>query len=326
MTKPIASIAMMMLYEEGHFLFSDPVARFIPAFKEVKVYVEPHFRGIRASALQREITLHDLMTHTSGLTYGLFDESPVERMYQEKKILRPDRTIAEIIEDLVTLPLLHQPGSKWQYSVSTDVLGRVIELVSGMTLDVFLKERIFKPLGMSDTAFYVPEEKKERFAMLYGLNPQGKLTQIKPLLSSFSASQRLFSAGGGLVSTITDYMRFCQMMAGGGELNGSRLVGRKSIELMTLNHLAPALMPIEIGGSKLHGYGFGLGVRVMTDVAATGLLGSIGEYGWGGAASTYFLIDPQEALIAILMTQFMPSDYYPIREQFKTAIYQAIVD
>ncbi|MGB0389289.1 MAG: serine hydrolase domain-containing protein [Ardenticatenaceae bacterium] len=329
MTKPITSIGIMMLYEEGHFLLSDPVSKFIPAFKELKVVVGQDYErmDVLVGSLEREITLHDLLTHTSGLSYGLFEGHPVDDMYRDKNILGKDQTLAEMIEKIVSLPLVGQPGKVWQYSVATDVLGRVIQVVSGKSFDRFIEERILQPLGMSDTAFYVSQEKQKRFASLYALRPEtGQLAQIPSLLSNYSPSVRFFSGGGGLVSTATDYMRFCQMLLNGGELDGVRLVGRKTIELMTINHLPPELVPIALGETVLNGYGFGLGFRVMTNLAQGQVIGSEGEYGWGGAASTFFFIDPQEELIGILMTQFMPSSYYPIRDQFKTAVYQALID
>ena len=327
MTKPITSIGIMMLYEEGHFLLSDPVSKFIPAFKDLKVFAGLNNKGFKVTDLEREITLHDLLTHTSGLTYGLFEGHPLEDIYRETELFRADQTIAEMIDKLVQLPLFSQPGSTWQYSVSTDVLARVIEVVSGQSFNTFLQERILQPLGMSDTAFYLSEVKVNRFAALYGLSPEtGQLAEVPPLFNRFLPTQRFFSGGGGLVSTATDYMRFCQMLLNGGELDGVRLVGRKTIELMTINHLPPDLIPIVVGSMVLSGYGFGLGFRVMTDVTKSKVLGSVAEYGWAGAASTYFFVDPQEELIGILMTQFMPSSYYPIRDEFKTAVYQALVD
>ena len=326
MTKPLTSLSIMMLYEEGRFLLSDPVSKFIPGFKEIKVFAGQDEHGLQLAELEREITLHDLLTHTGGLTYGLFGDHPVDAMYQEKKVIG-SRTLSEMVDKLVTLPVLAQPGTLWNYSVSTDVLGHIIELVSGQSLDDFFNQRIIEPLNMVDTAFYVPEEKQERFASLYTLNGNsGTLMKVNPLMSNYTRSQRFLSGGGGLVSTITDYMRFCQMLLNGGKYGDTRFVSRKTIDLMTMNHLPNALMPIILRTTTLLGYGFGLGGRVMVDVAQSQQLGSAGEYGWGGAASTYFFIDPQEELIGILMTQFMPSDYYPIRTEFKTLVYQALVD
>lgn len=326
MTKPLTSLSIMMLYEEGRFLLSDPVSKFIPGFKEIKVFAGQDENGIRLAELEREITLHDLLTHTGGLTYGLFGNHPVDALYQEKKVIG-SRTLSEMVDKLVRLPVLAQPGTLWNYSVSTDVLGHIIELVSGQSLDVFFNERIIEPLNMVDTAFYVPEEKQERFASLYTLNGNsGTLMKVNPLMSNYTRSQGFLSGGGGLVSTISDYMRFCQMWLNGGKYGKTRFVSRKTIDLMTMNHLPNDLMPIKLNTTHLLGYGFGLGGRVMVDVAQSQQLASAGEYGWGGAASTYFFIDPQEELIGILMTQFMPSDYYPIRTEFKTLVYQALVD
>jgi len=323
MSKPITSVAVMMLYEEGHFQLDDAVSKFIPEFKDVKVFVKKSEAGVEVTKPEREITIRDLLTHTSGLAYGLNKDTAVDEMYQEEKMLKWDETLEEKVGRLVKLPLANQPRSAWRYSMSVDVLGYLVEEVSGKRLDVFLEERIFRPLGMGDTGFYVPEEKMGRFAELYGREEDGDLEHNDTLYwGDFSKLPRFLSGGGGLVSTASDYIRFCQMLLNGGELDGVRLLGRKTVEFMTTNHLPDELIRQR---TLTKGYGFGLGFAVLMDVAQSGSLGSAGEYKWGGAASTGFWIDPEEELIGILMTQFMP---YTGRftQEFKVLTYQAIVD
>jgi CubicO group peptidase (beta-lactamase class C family) len=323
MTKPITSVAVMMLYEEGHFQLDDPVSKFIPEFKNVKVFVRKTEAGFELAGPKREITIRDLLTHTSGLAYGMDKDTPVEEMYKEADLFRFDETLEKMIQRLVKLPLANQPGSRWRYSIATDVLGYLVEVVSGKRFDVFLEERIFGPLGMEDTGFYVPDEKIGRFAAMYRPEEKGGLKRDdKVEWGTFSKSTRLLSGGGGLVSTASDYMRFAQMLLNKGELDGTRLLGRKTVELMTANHLPDELIR---QGNMTKGYGFGLGFAVLMDVAQSESLGSEGEYMWGGAASTGFWIDPEEGLIGILMTQFMPYNDRFARE-FKVLTYQAIAD
>ena len=323
MSKPITSVAMMMLYEEGYFQLNDPVSKFIPEFKEVKVFVKKSEEGVEVAELKRQITIRDLLAHTSGLAYGLGKDTPVDEMYQEAKMLKWDETLEEKVGRLVKLPLANQPGSAWRYSISVDVLSRLVEVISGRRFDVFLEERIFGPLGMEDTGFYVPEEEIGRFAELYKRGKNDDLERNDTLYwGDFSKQPWFLSGGGGLVSTASDYMRFCQMMLNGGELDGVRLLSRKSVELMTANHLTKELIR---QGSMTKGHGFGLGFAVLMDVAQSEALGSEGEYSWGGAASTGFWIDPEEELIGILMTQFMPYNGRFTKE-FKVLTYQAIVD
>jgi CubicO group peptidase (beta-lactamase class C family) len=335
MTKPITSVALMMLYEEGRFQLNDPVSKFIPKFADVKVFAGATEEGIELDELEREITIWHLLTHTAGLTYDFFEDSPVDAMYLEADLHQPDRTAEEVVHKIVKLPLVHQPGSAWRYSMATDVLGYLIEVISGMTLDVFFEEKILKPLGMEDTDFYVPEAKLDRFATEYGpstgsgqapMENGGMELLDAPATSQYTKPPRFLSGGTGLVSTASDYMRFTQMLLDGGELDGTRLLGRKTVELMTINHLPDELIPIQLAPHTLHGCGFGLGFRVLVDVAQAGRLGSEGEFGWGGAASTSFFVDPKENLIGLLLTQLMPSRYYPIRNEFKVLVYQALVD
>lgn len=328
MTKPITCVAMMMLYEEGRFQLDDPISKFIPAFADVKVFGKTNDGKIKLSDLEREITIRDLMTHTSGLTYGSFEASPVAAMYQEAGLFNRARTLQENVQELVKLPLVNQPGTVWRYSVSTDVLGHLVELIADMPFDAFLEQRIFAPLHMTDSGFYVPKEKIDRFAALYSPADNGRLELTDPpATGEYSKPPSLFSGGGGLVSTTTDYLQFAQMVLNGGELDGTRLLGRKTIEFMTTNHIPDQLMPLQIAHDwVLHGYGYGLGFGVIMNVAQSQVLGSSNISGWGGAASTHFWIDPKEELLGIIMTQLSPIYYYPIEQQFKVLIYQALVD
>jgi CubicO group peptidase (beta-lactamase class C family) len=340
MTKPVASVALMMLYEEGRFELTDPVSRFIPGFApgqgdlaDLMVFSAATNRGVIVGDLEREMTIKHLLTHTAGLAYGLSADSPIEALYQEAGIFGSGPLyimqvpLPDMVQRLVELPLAYQPGDEWRYSLATDVLGYLVEVISDMPLDVFFEEKIFRPLGMEDTAFYVPEEKLERLAALYGPAEGGGVQLLDaPATSAFARPTRCLSGGIGLVSTVSDYVRFAQMLLNGGELEGARLLGRKTVELMTMNHLPDELIPIQVGAHTLHGCGFGLGFRVRVDVARSGMLGSVGEYGWGGYASTSFFVDPRESLVGLLLTQLAPSRYYPIRNEFKVLVYQALVD
>lgn len=341
MTKPIISVALMMLHEKGHLQLFHPISRFIPAFRDLKVYAGQGESGQLAD-LEREVTVRDLLTHTSGLTYHFLVNGPVEEMYRKARV-NSEKPLAEFVDDLLRLPLAFQPGTAWRYSYACDVLAYLIEVITGQPIDVYLRENLFDPLGMVDTGYYVPQEKLERFAAQYGSGNirQPDMTVIKwygdaaagvndlisgPGDSLESKPHNVLRGGTGLVSTALDYLRFCQMLLNMGELDGVRLLGRKTVELMTTNHLAPELMPIEVGGVYLLGYGWGLGVRVLVDVAQSQITGSEGEYGWAGAAGTYFWIDPKEEFIGIQMAQFQPGAYHQIRQDFRVMAYQAIVD
>ncbi len=323
MTKPITSVALMMLFEQGLVRLADPVTKFIPEFKKVKVWVnEGEFAD-----LVREITVHDLLMHTAGLSYGDYDETltPVDKLYDQADVFNTDMTLHEMMRRIADLPLVHQPGEVWRYSVATDVVGRLIEVISDISLADFLDEKILRPLGMEDTAFSVPAEKMGRFATLYGMTEKGALEVLDTVVGGDYVNVRLHSGGHGLVSTAADYLRFAQLVLNGGELDGVRLLGRKTMELMTTNHIPPTLLPLEMV-DPWPGFGFGLGFRVLLDVPQAGVMGSVGSHGWAGWASTYFWVDPQEQLIGILMLQYIPSGTYPISEDFRTAVYQALVD
>lgn len=326
MTKPVTSVALMMLFEQGLVRLEDPVTRLIPEFKKLKVL---NADGTLID-LKREITVHDLLTHTAGLSYGEYEEGFVDGIFPEESIYQADITSEEFIGRLSDLPLISQPGERWFYSAATDVAGYLVEVIAGMTLADFFEEEIFKPLGMIDTAFIVPGEKSERLAALYKAGDQGalKVSGDDPDYD-YSVRTRFYAGGQGLVSTAADYLRFAQLLLNKGELDGVRLLGRQSVALMTMNHLSPALMPMHFNGvvDKVRpGIGYGLGFNVLIDVARLGTMGSAGDFGWGGNAETFFWVSPQERLIAILLTQCRPSLTYPIRNEFRTLVYQALVD
>ena len=329
MTKPITSVAVMMLYEEGHFSLDDTVGKFIPELASMKVFDGMGETGMRFVEQERPITIRHLLTHTAGLSYGFHQDSPVETMYRAADVTNPDSNLQEMAEKLGSLPLINQPGTKWRYSVATDVLGYFVQVVSGQPFDEFLRERILTPLGMPDTSFFAPEEKLHRVATVYTARNGGIAPANDVLVGRFTRPHTLFSGGGGLVSTASDYMRFCQMLLNGGVLGDARLLAPKTVEMMRSNHLTDDMRPFAVGqsnASDTKGCGFGLGFRVVMDIAQHGIIGSNGIYSWGGAASTVFWIDPQEELIAILLTQFMPSLYYPLRREFQIATYQAMVE
>ena len=331
MTKPITTVAALMLYEEGCFQLDDPVARFLPAFSQTRVYAGGSAESFETEPLARPITVHDLMTHTSGLTYAFQDEHPVDALYRRHGIefnanLGP---LADLVEATAAQPLAFQPGTRWNYGVSTDVLGRLVEIWSGLSLDAFLAKRIFAPLGMTDTGFHVPEEQRERFASNYTRPDGGGLALVDAASESrFLEPAATLSGGGGLVSTAADYLRFTRMLRGRGTLGDTRLLGRKTVEHMTANQLPGDLADMgqpRFSETPFTGVGFGLGVSVMLDPAKARIVGSPGEYAWGGMASTAFWVDPAEDLIVLLLTQLSPSSTYPIRRELRVLAYQALL-
>ena len=314
MTKPITSIAVMMLYEEGHFQLGTPVSELIPAFKDMQVYTE---NGEDIVDTETEMTVKHLLTHTSGLIYGGDGEHPINQRYRDANYYRGD--LAYMAQELGKIPLYCHPGSAWNYGMSTDVLGYLVEVVSGMSFAEFLETRIFNPLGMNDTAFSVPDEKADRYMTLYEPAEDGGIQVIENAPVSSGPLSFFHSGGAGLQSTAADYLRFCQMLLNDGELDGERLLGKKTVELIRVNHISDDWQPLERTGC-----GFGLGFAVVTDVADTHSLGSLGAYSWGGLASTTFWIDPVEELIGILMTQLIGDS--PFHAQFRVLTYQSIVD
>ncbi len=338
MTKPLTSTAIMMLYEEGRFQLDDPVSKFIPGFANPRVYAGGSRGKIDSVPAEREINFRDLLTHTSGLTYGFMESNPVDALYRAKDgvdFQTADTSLKQVVQKLATFPLIAQPGKAWNYSVATDVSGYLVEVISGQPFQVYLKDKVLNPLGMVDTDFHVPADKHERFAANYQAGPSnangaGKLELIDdPGKSRYLNPRKVNSGGGGLVSTASDYLRFCKFMLNKGELDGVRLLGRKTVELMTMNHLkgdmADMGMP-RFSESTYYGIGFGLGFSVMIDPAKAHILGTPGEYAWGGAASTAFWCDPQEDMAVVMLTQLMPSSTYPIRRELRVLTYQAIVD
>lgn len=333
MTKPLTSTAIMMLYEEGRFQLDDPISRFIPAFANPRVCIGGSRGKLETVPAEREITFRDLLSHTSGLTYGFMESTPVDAQYRAKDgvdFQTATTSLKQVVEKLATIPLIAQPGKAWNYSVSTDVLGYLVEVVSGQPFENYLVEKVIKPLGMIDTDFHVPKEKHDRFAANYQPSPDGKLALIDdPAKSRYLAPRTVNSGGGGLVSTASDYLRFCKFMLNKGELDGVRLLGKKTVELMTTNHLGGDMadmgMP-RFSESPYYGIGFGLGFSVMLDPAKAQILGTPGEYAWGGAASTAFWCDPAEDLAVVMLTQLTPSSTYPIRRELRVLTYQAIVD
>jgi CubicO group peptidase (beta-lactamase class C family) len=334
MTKPVTSVAMMMLYEEGRFQLDDPISRFLPAFANQRVARIDGNQITDTVRAERDITFRDLLTHTSGLTYGTMAGTPLEAMYRDAGIGgfvdHPDSDLMETTDQLARLPLLAQPGTEWNYSVSTDVLGALVQAISGQRFGAFLHQRILSPLGMKDTGFGVPAEKMDRLAAFYVRDPKGGVMPAEDMGGYNTASDRkMESGGGGLVSTVADYLTFCRMLLNKGAHGGVRLLGRKTVEFMTTNHLPgdmAAMGQPRFSESSYFGIGFGLGFSVMLDPAKAQILGTPGEYAWGGAASTAFWIDPAEDMIVMLMTQLFPSSTYPIRRELRVLSYQAVID
>ncbi|HDY97249.1 MAG TPA: class A beta-lactamase-related serine hydrolase [Pseudomonas sabulinigri] len=333
MTKPITSIALMQLYEQGRFLLDEPVHKYIPAWKDLRVYKTGSYPQMLTTPTQRPMTIRDLLTHQSGLTYGFMNRTNVDAAYRSLKLDGgPGHTLDRLIDELSRLPLEFSPGTAWCYSVATDVCGYLVQLLSGMSLDDYFSKHIFQPLRMPDTFFTVPQEKLSRFAACYQYQPGDTFSlQDDPQNSSFAKAHGYLSGGGGLVSCIDDYYRFAQALANGGELDGARIIGRKTLEFMRMNHLPDnkGLPDVAIGSfseTPYDGTGFGLGFSVKTDVAKSQTNGSVGEYGWGGMASTNFFIDPEEDLLMIFMTQLIPSSTYAVRQELRAIINGALVD
>ncbi len=321
MTKPVTTVAAMMLVEDGKIQLDDPVVKYLPEFKDLRVHTG---KGDETVAAQRAMTIRDLMRHTSGLTYGFFDATPVDQLYQKHKVLDPGDSLQDLVVKLGKLPLLYQPGTRFQYSVSTDVLGRIVEVASGKPLDVFFEERIFKPLGMKDTGFSVPDEKLPRFAAQHA-GGKGELKVTETAAESrYRKQPRFLSGGGGLASTARDYLRFCQMLLNGGELEGARLLRKETVQRMIQNHLPEEAMPLTMSGLKLPGVGFGLGFGVVVGDKANPAA-VVGEYFWGGAASTHFWISPRHELAVLALEQYMPFNQR-LHLAVKPLVYQAVVE
>ena len=341
MTKPVTSVAIMMLVEQCKIALDDPVSKYIPAWEKLGVHAGGFMESFQTKPAARPMLVVDLLRHTSGLTYGFQQNTNVDAAYRKLKLgeLATEGTLDEMIDKLAGLPLEFSPGEAWNYSVSTDVLGYLVGKVSGIPFETFLKERIFEPLGMVDTGFHVPEDKVARFCACYAIgvlgskviSNKGPMLQDDPRASPYLKPPSFISGGGGLVSTAADYMRFARMLLQGGELDGVRLLGPKTLKLMTANHLPggvdlPAMSRSMFSEATYDGVGFGLGFATTVTPASTLIPGSAGDFFWGGAASTFFWVDPQEDLIGLFLTQLLPSSAYPVRRQLRTLVYSAITE
>jgi CubicO group peptidase (beta-lactamase class C family) len=334
MTKPITTVAFMMLVEEGRVALDEPVHKYIPEWANLGVFQAGVTAPFLTKPPARPMQIIDLLRHTSGLTYGFQQRTNVDAAYRALKVGEVEKsgTLTSMISDLAKIPLEFSPGEAWNYSVSTDVVGYLVEKIGGKPFEQFLQERIFDPLGMTDTSFFVSSDRAHRFAACYAADGKGGLTlQDDPATSSFLSPPSMISGGGGLCSTTADYLTFCRALLNGGALGDVRLLAPKTITLMTSNHLPGGRDLTEMSKSMFSeasyaGIGFGLGFSVTMNPAKTMIPGSAGEYAWGGAASTAFWIDPAEQMIAIFMTQLLPSSTYPIRRELRTMIYSAITD
>lgn len=323
MTKPITAVAALTLWEQGKFHMNDPIAMYLPEFAKMKVYVSGSGEEMVVEDAKQPIRVIDLFMHTAGFSYG-FTGSEVDNLYRQL-LQKPDElTQDNVLAKIAALPLNHQPGSAWHYGVSTDVLGFLVEKLSGKKLGDYFEEVLFTPLNMQDTGFYVSADKVERFAQIYTVDKQGKTVVMEnEPLGDYLSDPDIHNGGGGLVSTLEDYYRFAQMLLNGGELDGTRILGRKTVDYLTSNHLPATMMPFQ---ATSPGEGFALAMSVTVDPNLSGYMGSKGNYGWAGLASTHFRIDPEENMIIIAMAQFMPSNFYRYHNDLNNMVYQALVD
>lgn len=343
MTKPVTGVALMQLFEQGLFQLSDPISKFLPEFKNQQVYISGSFPMFITEPVKREILVRDLLTHTSGLSYSINYKSHVDEAYRKafnisdptaSLVAKEKIDLEEFCKRIASLPLEFSPGEQWLYSVSIDVCARLVEVMSGKKIDEYFEENIFKPLEMNNTGFYVPEENLKNLAVCYHRDVNKKITVHDPgdAKSRYSAPRDFNGGGSGLISTALDYYKFLQMLLNGGEYNGSRILSRKTVELMTLNHLPNNKTMADMGSSggfsevRYNGMGYGLSMAVTTDPAASQNPLSTGSFNWGGMASTYFWVDPKEDLLGIFMTQFIPSDAFPLRPQMQTMVYGSFID
>ncbi len=333
MTKPITSVALMQLFEKGKFALTDPVYKYIPEWKHLGVYKAGSFPLFESTPCRNPMTIKDLFMHTSGLTYDFLRATNIDHAYRKRHIGWPykDNTLQTMIDDLAKLPLVYEPGTRWNYSVSVDVMGYLIEKISDQSLPDYFDEHILKPLGMEDTFFSIPKDKQERFASCYFRGADKKLNLQDDGQDSEFQDRIFYSGGGGLISSMQDYLKFCEMLRNRGELNGQRIIGSRTLDYMTRNHLPDNQdMSVFATGTfsetAYEGVGFGLGFATKLDAAKNANLGSEGEFFWGGAASTIFWVDPKEDLVVIFMTQFMPSATFNFRGQLQSIIYPALQD
>jgi CubicO group peptidase (beta-lactamase class C family) len=333
MTKPIASLALMQLYERGLFQLLDPVHRYIPEWRTLQVGSVQPDGSVELAKPERPMNVRDVLTHMTGLPGALFPGNPIDEAFGAARAAQAKgMTLEGVTALLAEHPLKFQPGTQWNYGISTDIVGRLVEILSGQRFDDYLRAEIFEPLGMVDTGFFVPPESVDRLAACYSYRPANTPARMEgPEADRFLRPRSYLSGAGGLVSTSHDYVAFCQMLANGGQLDGRRVLGRKTLELMTRNHLpgGATLEDLAVGGfgeAGFEGVGFGLGFAVGLGPAATGMAGSAGDFYWGGAASTAFWVDPVEDLYTVFMTQLFPSMAYPFRAQLRALVYQAIED
>ena len=320
MTKPITSVAAMILVEQGKVALDDPVSKFVPEFAAVTVL---DAEGERV-APDRPLTIEHLLTHTSGLTYGFFGDSPVDRLYNESGFFTRAEGLEDFAHEAAALPLLANPGDRWNYGVSTDILGRVVEVASGQPFDAFLRARILQPLEMDDTAFVVPRDKLDRFTGHY-VREDGALQLVdSPLDGEYTQPPAWLSGGGGLTSTASDYIRFAQMLLQDGQLGGVRILAPETVRMMRANRLPEALVPIQLGAYLSPGYGFGLGFAVVVDAESSPEPDNDGVFRWAGAANTFFWIDPETDLIGLVWTQLNPFAAYDLEREFQTLVYEAL--
>ena len=340
MTKPIISAALMTLYEEGRFQLTDSISKYISPFRKTKVLQGTVSEG-RVVDLVRPVTIRDLLTHTAGLTYNFLEDSPVSELYRSANLMsNAERSLESVISELARIPLAYQPGTAWHYSMATDVIAHLIEVLSGQPLQDFLQRRLFSPLDMNSTGFSVPTGEYHRIATMYG-HPDITTSTLSRIVSAWKSgfNERIdvaatypsnnthsFARGGhGLFSTASDYLSFAQMLLNRGALNGVRILSPHIVDFMHQNHVQESLLPFGIGGIMRSGYGFGLGSRLLMNVAESALPGSIGEYGWSGAAKTYYWVDPKKEFIGILMAQYMVS-FDTLEKDFQVLAYQALVE
>ncbi len=334
MTKPIVSVAMMMLHERGLYSLDDPVHRYIPSWRDLRVWSAGSWPLFATVPAQRPMTIRDLFMHTSGLTYDFMRASNIDYAYRKQQVgnpRRPSYTLQDMIDELAALPLEFSPGERWNYSLATDVLGYLIEVISGVSLPAFLRDNIFKPLGMVDTGFGITEDKAGRFASCYERNLNKEMVLNDDGQDSRFVDPDFYSGGGGLISTLGDYYRFCQMLLNRGSLDGARILGSRTLNYMTQNHLPGGTDMSEFATgsfseSAYEGVGFGLGFARKLDAVRNGHPGSAGSFYWGGLASTLFWVDPAEELIVLFMTQLMPSSTFDFRGQLENIIYAALDD
>lgn len=331
MTKPIVTAAAMTFYEEARFQLENPISRFLPEFAEPRVYVSGEGDAMETRPAEGPITIRQLMTHTAGLTYGFFDPGPIGAAYRKHNVnyFPGSETVAEVTRRTASVPLCFEPGTQWTYSVAIDVLGRLVEAVAGKSLGAVLQERIFDPLGMVDTFFGVPEDRIDRFVPCYEKSGTGMKRSEEAATSKFVGKQAMESGGGGLISTLPDYLRFMEMMRRGGTFGASRILGRKTVDLMMSNHLPGDIASMgqsSFSEMPMVGVGFGLGGSILLDTAAAQIPGSAGEFAWGGVASTGFWIDRAEEISAVFFTQLTPSSSWPLRRELRVLAYQSLVD